>query len=71
MPSLISLELAPFIKDDVLSKRAKNMTEFKKYVKQSERQFEVLTMIHNIVLLFLNLFRDNVRSKDAERFCLV
>ena len=46
---LISLELAPYINDDVLSKRAKNMTEFKKYVKQSERQFEVLNMIHNIV----------------------
>jgi hypothetical protein len=28
------VELAPFIKEDVLSKRAKAMTEFKKFVKQ-------------------------------------
>jgi len=40
------VELAPYIKEDVLSKRAKAMTEFKKYVKQSERQFEILTMIN-------------------------
>ena len=40
------IELAPYIKEDVLSKRAKAMTEFKKYVKQSERQFEILTIIN-------------------------
>ena len=32
-PKKLDVELAPYIKDEVLSKRAKAMTEFKKYVK--------------------------------------
>jgi len=33
IPKKLDVELAPYIKDEVLSKRAKAMTEFKKYVK--------------------------------------
>ena len=40
-----NIDLKPILNEVALSRRAKNMTEFKKYLKQSERHLEVISLI--------------------------
>ena len=61
------IDLKPFLKDDPLSRKAKNMTEFKKYVSLQDRQLQVMSMMHQQVRgdLILNLYRGKGQnSKD-------
>ncbi len=39
------IDIKPLMKEVALSKRAKNMMEFKKYMQQNERHLEVIKLI--------------------------
>jgi len=48
-----SLDLKPLMKEIALSKRAKNMTEFKKFMQQQDKNLEVISLIDQRVRIFL------------------
>jgi hypothetical protein len=46
-----SLDLKAYLKEEAISKKAKGMTDFTKYVKASDHQFQIMSLIESKVRL--------------------